>query len=363
MPEISSLPIDAVCRLGGSLAFSVDNALTLATIRRHGHEAAEDVQFRVLRSHQEHFFLAGLKKLGLDREPTDAVRCAKFHVLSNHLGGLRVRYAEESPDKAWVVYDTPYWIDSPWTPSVAVAAIRPEMLIRTMDAWHANNGPLLGNPGLAFVLTQLVPRGDACDAGYFIDTHRELKPSERLQLRFDEGISPGLKLRTMDLDPASWPLDRQAKAWRNFSVAYVGGRLYWLIDRLGEREAASLFEHALRLTLLQHRERIHEMLGSGGAPSPARAAALWAAWHQAWGDEIELTEPGRDGAAGAVRRSRLHEVGEFAPPSASFPASLEAAAARAWSTVIAYDCPGVVAEVTGSMKGAKTPWRFLFRRP
>ncbi|MFO0996206.1 MAG: hypothetical protein U1F33_05940 [Alphaproteobacteria bacterium] len=362
MPDLTTLPIDQICRLGGSLAFSVDNALTLAAIRKHGHEAAEEVQFRVLRSHQEHFFLAGLKKLGLDREPSDAVRCAKFHVLSNHLGGLRVRYAEESPDKAWVVYDTPYWIDSPWTPSVAVAAIRPEMLIRTMEAWHANNGQLLGNPGLAYVMTTLVPRGDACDAGYFIDTHRTLKPSERLQLRFEEGMPPGLKLRTIDLDPAVWPLDRQAKAWRNFSVAYVGGRLYWLIDRLGESEAASLFEYALRLTLLQNRERIHGLLGSSAEASPARAAALCAAWHQAWGDEIERTESAGKGITVAIRRSRLHEVGEFAPPSAPLPRAIEAAAARAWSTVIAYDCPGVVVDATGSMGGANAPWRFTVRR-
>ncbi|MBT5414963.1 MAG: hypothetical protein HOK81_10220, partial [Rhodospirillaceae bacterium] len=131
MPDLSSLPIDQLCRLGGSLAFSVDNALTLSIIRRHGHEAAETIQFNVLRSHQKDFFLPGLKKLGLDEEASDAVRCAKYHFLSNALGGLRVTYAEESSDKAWIVYETPYWVDSPWHPSIAVASFRPEMLIET----------------------------------------------------------------------------------------------------------------------------------------------------------------------------------------------------------------------------------------
>ena len=362
MREFSSLPVVDLCRLGGSLAFSVDNALSLAIIQRHGHEPAEDIQFRVLRSHQEHFFLAGLKKLGLDRESSDAVRCAKFHVLSNYLGGLRVRYAEESPDKAWVVYDTPYWIDSPWTPSVAVAAIRPNMLIRTMEAWHGNNGALLGNEGLAYVMTTLVPRGDACDAGYFLDTHRKLDPSERLQLRFEEGIPPDLKLETPKLDLAAWPLDRQAKAWRNFSVAYVGGRLFWMLRVLGEDETASLFEYALRLTILQHRERVQGIMGIAGEPNPARAAALWAGWHYSWGDEVQVTKGKDDGVAGKVRRSRLHEVGEFAPPASPFPASLERAASRAWDTVIAYDCPGVALAEVKSRDETGSPWRFAFRR-
>lgn len=360
MADLSALPLEQLGRLGGSLAFSVDNALTLSIIRRHGYEAAETIQFNVLRSHQEHFFIPGLKKLGLDREASDAVRCAKFHFLSNALGGLRVSYAEESPDKAWIVYETPYWVDSPWHPSIAVASFRPEMLIETMRAWHANNGEMLGNPGLAFVMTEMVTAGGARDAGYFIDTHRILEPSERLQVRLDEGVPPGLDLRGPEFDPAVWPLERQAKAWRNFSVAYVGGRLFWMLDALGESETADLFEHALRLTILQHRERIHALLDHPAELGPARAASLWAAWHQAWGDEIEIAREADGAATGTVRRSRLHEAGEFQPPAKPFPAALERAAFRAWRTVSAYDCPGVAGAMEGTMGNAGTPWRFIF---
>ena len=362
MLDLPSIPIVDLCRLGGSLAFSVDNALTLSVIQHHGHEVAEEIQFRVLRSHQKHLFRDGLKKLGLDGEMSDPVRCTKFHVLSNHLGGLRVRYAEESPAKAWVVYDTPYWIDSPWTSSMAVAAIRPEMLIRTMDAWHANNGPFLGNNRLAFVLTQLVPRGDACDAGYFIETDRDLEPSERLQLRFEDGLPANLDLRAPELDTSVWPLERQAKAWRNFSVAYVGGRLYWLIDELGEAEAARRFEHALRLGLLQHRERVCQALAIDDEPGPRYAARLWAAWHTSWGDEVELEQVGDDEVSGIVHRSRLHEVGEFAAPADPLPTALEQVVVRAWRSVIAYACPGVSTDVSGSVGAAGQPWRFSFRR-
>ena len=360
MPDLSSLPIDRQCRLGGSVAFSVDNALTLSIIRRHGHEAAESIQFNVLRSHQKEFFLDGLKKLGLDKEASDAVRCAKYHFLSNALGGLRVTYAEESPDKAWIVYETPYWVDSPWNPSIAVASFRPEMLIETMRAWHGNNGEMLGNPGLAFVMTELVTAGGARDAGYFIDTHRTLAPSERLQVKLDEGVPPGLDLRGPAFDPEAWPLERQAKAWRNFSVAYVGGRLYWMLEALGEDETAALFEHALRLTILQHRESIHALLAPMAEIGPGRAAALWAAWHGAWGDEVALAEGTNGAAVGTVRRSRLHEVGEFMPPAPPLPASLERAAANAWATVAAYDCPGVTTRAEGSMSDIQAPWRMIF---
>ena len=299
MFDLSSIPIVDLCRLGGTLAFNVDNALSLSVIQPHGYEMAEEIQFRVLRSHQKHLFLDGLKKLGLDGDDiSDAVRCARFHVLSNYLGGLRLRYAEEPSGKAWVVYDTPYWIDSPWTSSMAVAAIRPQLMYKTMEAWHANNGPVLGNNRLAFVLTQLVPRGDACDAGYFIDTGRELDPSQRLQFQWADTLPPHLELSAPELDPSVWPLERQAKAWRNFSVAYVGGRLYWLIDALGETEAARLFEHALRLALLQHRERVCDVLGIDDEPGPRRAARLWAGWHASWGDEVELEQLNDDQVTG-----------------------------------------------------------------
>ena len=362
MLDLSSIPMVDLCRLGGSLAFSVDNGLTLSVIQHHGHEVAEDIQFRVLRSHQKHLFAGGLKKLGLDDEPSDAIKCAKFHVLSNYLGGLRVRYAEESPDKAWVVYDSPYWIDSPWTPSMSVAAIRPQMLIRTMEAWHANNGPFLGNNGLAYVLTELVPNGGVCDAGYFIDTHRDLDDSERLQLRLDEGIPEGLDLRPPVLDESVWPLERQAKAWRNFSVAYVGGRVYWLIDQLGLEEATRRFEHAYRLAVLQHRERVCAALGITGKPGPSWAAKLWAGWHKSWGDDIDLEQRADGSVQGQVVRSRLHEVGEFAPPADPLPAVIEEVAARVWNSVIAYDCPGVRVVASGSMKGDDNSWRFSFEK-
>ena len=222
-----------ICDQGGDLGFSVDNALILAVGAQQGHEVSEEIQFKVLRSHQKHLFLGGLKKLGLDdKEISDPVRCAKFHVLSNHLGGLRVRYGEGA-GKAWIIYDTPYWLDSPWSPGISQVATRPELMYKTMGAWHGNNGVVLDNPRLVYVQTQLVAWGDACDAGYFYEEDQDVAPEDRMQYRPEEGLPADLKLVPADLDEAVWPILRQAKAWRNFSVAYVGGRMYWLQKNLG----------------------------------------------------------------------------------------------------------------------------------
>jgi hypothetical protein len=355
----STLSVKDLCEFGGSLGFSVDNALTLAIITQHGHEVAEDIQFRVLRSHQKHLFLGGLKKLGLDTGFTDPVRCAKFHVLSNYLGGLNVRYGE-GDGKAWVVYDTPYWMDSPWSPGISPVAIRPEHLYRTMEAWHANNGVMLGNPRLGYAQTQLVARGDACDAGYFFEADKDLAPEERMQLRFEEGLPADLQLDPPLLDEKIWPIERQAKAWRNFSVAYVGGRIYWVIEVLGEAIAVSLLEHCLRITMLQNRDRLKLLCGINGASSPQRAAAIFTAWHEAWGDEIEIKHHADSSVECTITRSRLHEAGEFSAPADPLPIALEAAINRAWKTVIEYDCPNVAVVANGSMQDQNALWSTLF---
>jgi hypothetical protein len=63
---------------------------------------------------------------------------------------------------------------------------------------------------------------------------------------------------------------------------------------------------------------------------------------------------------GEVVRSRIHEVGEFAPAEAPFPRALEDAAARAWATLIDYDDPSVAVEPGDG--APRLPWRFVFGR-
>ena len=113
--------------------------------------------------------------------------------------------------------------------------------------------------------------------------------------------------------------------------------------------------------MLQNRERLKTLYGIDGDPSPKRAAEFFITWHESWGAELDVVEHNDGSVECVIRRSRLHEVGEFSAPENPFPASLEAAMSRAWQTVIAYDCPNVEAIAKGSMQDENETWSTLFR--
>ena len=115
------------CQIANDTYLSICNALELATLRSHGQDAAATLMFKMLRRHQLDHFLPGLRKLGIDKDPSDAVKSGKYHYFSNILGGLDVHYIEETPEKVWVRYPPPYAMsDSPFTPTVGIAAFAPE---------------------------------------------------------------------------------------------------------------------------------------------------------------------------------------------------------------------------------------------
>ena len=288
-----AVSLEASGRLAGDFYMSLDTALTLATLRAVGQRRMEAIEARMLRRHQQRFFLPGLEKLGLDTETSDAVRCARYHCLSNALGGLRMRYAVESAAKAWVFYETPSWLDSPWSPGMSAAVFRPEFMLRNMRAWHANNGRLLGNPGLVFVATELTARGDGRDAGYFLDLGRPASPADRLRLRFGELPPPDLELREPDLDQARWPPGRQAKAWRNYAVSYAVARMAALAA-IGGPWPAEVIDLGLRTTLYQRGAGLAGALGLAALPELARCAQLLAGVHRLAGLDAEVEfEDGR----------------------------------------------------------------------
>ena len=74
-------------------------------------EKIYDWSFLLFRSIQEKKFAPSFSKLDLEGLP-DAVACARYHVLSNTLGGVSVEYMEESKQKAWVRFRYPRWIFS-----------------------------------------------------------------------------------------------------------------------------------------------------------------------------------------------------------------------------------------------------------
>ena len=72
--------------------------LILALVSRRGAADAAEVVFRTFRRQQLEKFLPGLEKLALRGLP-DAVACAQYHYLSNHVGGVKVEFIPESDRK------------------------------------------------------------------------------------------------------------------------------------------------------------------------------------------------------------------------------------------------------------------------
>lgn len=253
--------------------FSAIEATSYVAVDRHaGPDALDRIIARLLGDHMDAHFLDGLAKLGIEPGTPDAVQCALYHVLSNELGGYKVGYVKESDDKAWIFYDAPYVDAHPWM-GVAYAGFRPSYWIEQMLNWHAYDGEAIENPGIAFVSTHFVALGDPFDAGYFVDTHRELTQEERLQFRLGEMPPAHLEMSYPTNDPDLWPHERRVKAHRNYAREYAGAMLAAIVRTLPEEQASLIVEYVVRTVLFAQRAQLDAALGTtGGEASLARVA-------------------------------------------------------------------------------------------
>jgi hypothetical protein len=87
--------------------------LQLMISSRLGPDVMEDWMFRLFRRQHLDKFLSSFEKLGLSAEP-DAVACAKYHVLSNSIGGVPVEYMAEKRFKGMVKISVSS-LDVPWS--------------------------------------------------------------------------------------------------------------------------------------------------------------------------------------------------------------------------------------------------------
>jgi hypothetical protein len=306
------------------LAFSV--VRDMVTIRRVGMRLFDEITANMLRGHQEKYFLAGLKKLRLDEDPSDAIRCARYHALSNAPGGLNTSYGIESNDKAWVFYNLPYLRDR-WTGTSSF--VYEDYYAANMAGWHSNNGVLLGNLGLGFVVTHLVSRGDPYDAGYFLDSHRTLDRSERIRVRFGEEPPAEMEIHRPEFDPVEWPPVRKAKVQRRHMVDYASAGLLWNEVKLGSALTAEITELTLRSLLFQTWQDLVLELGLGEPERPAvqRVGLLFAATHDLAGDPVEV-EVGSDVVQVGLGRHWATSTAEW--EGRPLPAELSGAFLRAW---------------------------------
>ena len=244
-----------------------------------GEGKTANVMKGLFRRQQAERFLPGLKKLGLSDEP-DAVACAKYHFLSNHVGGVSVAYIAESDTKAWIRYLPPRWIFD----GTAIAAIPTQVARAMLWGWHANNGVLLGNPRLGFVCTGQTMDGAPGLEGYYIEEDRILEPDERLRFRFGESC-PAIDYGALPkLDNQQWPNERLNKAARNYAMDYIRNIVPVMCEQLGPLVAQGVLYRTGRQIGMQYSESVRTTLG---LENPAEVLG---ALFRAQGDQVSVRE-------------------------------------------------------------------------
>ena len=230
--------------------------LILALVVETGPDRAAAVVQGLFRRQQEERFLPGLAKLGLLNEP-DAVACAKYHYLSNYLGGVSVVFVPESEKKAWVRYLPPRWIFD----GTAIAAIPTQVSRAMLLGWHANNGVLLGNPNLGFVCTSQTVDGMPGLEGYYIEEEQPLSPSDRLRFRYGETCPPISDQDLPVLDNKEWPTERLNKVARNYSMDYIRNIIPVIAQELGPLVAQGVLYRTGRKIGMQYSVETRRILG------------------------------------------------------------------------------------------------------
>lgn len=252
MGELAELMSTAAIEAVAVLYHAWFTGMILMVSSREGPEVVGDWVQRTFRRQHEAKFLASFEKLGLTGLP-HAVACARYHYLSNRIGGVEVEYMPESDQKAWVRFPHPRWIYE----GTAICGVPESVSQGFLRGWYAQNGVSLKNPRLGFVCTSQDMTAEYGFSGYFVEEDRELGPDERLRFRsgeapprFDPALAPGLS------SPV-WTGDRLVRAKRNYAVEYV-------VNGLAEMSPAHVATHArlsARLIGRQYYRRLQTMLG------------------------------------------------------------------------------------------------------
>lgn len=254
--------------------------LQLMVATREGPAVVGDWMFALFRQQHEAKFLSSFDKLGLQDLP-HAVACARYHVLSNGVGGVPVEYMEESSSKAWVRFRYPRWMFAgPTICGVPVEASR-----GFLRGWYAHNGVSLKNPKLGFVCVSEDMTGEYGLCGYFREFDEPLAEHERLQFAPNER-PPAFDAAAQPSVPAQqWSVDRLARAKRNYAVEYIRNGLATLLAVVGRDRGLELAGLAARLTGLQHYAQMATTVGAVDA-GVDEAAEFLVVMLQGLGDEV-----------------------------------------------------------------------------
>lgn len=293
--------------------------LILTVVCRRGTADAAEFVFRVFRRQQQERFLPGLKKLGLDHLPP-AVAAARYHYLSNWIGGVHVEYMYESDRKAWIRYPPPRWI---WR-GTAICGVPGEVSRAMLRGWHANNGVALGNPNLGFVCTKQSVDGQDGLEGYYCEYDHPLELDARLVFArhleaplFDPAAAPALPVD-------SWPKPRLEKAYRNYAMEYVKTAAPVLVQVFGPEDAAYLLHLTGKLIGMQYFHEIAQSFamgqGSAGGAASGSAKEFVAFLRALFEAQDDVAEISASEGAFEVRQQSwklMADVGDYHPACAS----------------------------------------------
>jgi hypothetical protein len=264
--------------------------LQLMIATRKGPEIMGDWMFRLFRRQHLEKFLASFDKLGLTGLP-HAIACARYHVLSNNMGGVGVEYMEENDRKAWVRFRYPRWMYHGPT----VCGVPVEVSRGFLNGWYAHNGVSLGNPRLGYVCVSEDMTGEFGLCGYFKEFDHDLRDDERLQFAKGE-LPPPFDPAVQPEPPADqWNELRLAKANRNYAMEYIRNGLCELAGVIGEAETRELGGLAARLIGLQYFPETAAMVGAEDG-DVAAAAGYLARMFSGMGDEAAVRGKGESAA-------------------------------------------------------------------
>jgi hypothetical protein len=242
----------------------------------------EDWMFRLFRRQHELKFLSSFDKLGLTGLP-DAVACARYHVLSNSIGGVPVEYMEESDRKAWVRFRYPRWMYAgPTVCGVPVGVSR-----GFLRGWYAHNGVSLANPRLSFVCVSEDMTGEFGFCGYFREYDEPLDEQGRLKFVSDELPPPFVAEQQLSPPAGQWSEERLRKAARNYAVEYIRNGVVALRQVLGSAQTSAVVSRCARLIGLQYYAATASMIGAhdGGVEA---AVQYLARMFEGMGDTVTL---------------------------------------------------------------------------
>lgn len=241
--------------------------LMLTVVVRKDPEVTGEWMFRLFRRQHLSRFLSSFGKLGLDHLP-HAVACAKYHVLSNQIGGVRVEFMKENDQKAWLRFRYPRWMYAGPT----LCAMPIEVSRGFLRGWYAHNGVSLGNPRLGFVCVSEDMSDDGFGlCGYFKEFDHDLTDAQRLQ--FSRELPPPFQAVDQPSLPAGqWPAERLDAAQRGYALDYLRNGIGELMGLIGVEEAREIATRSARLVGRQYYEQTAGMLGAtdGDARDAAR---------------------------------------------------------------------------------------------